>query len=483
MASTCDKSFASNYLLVNSKEATFLDLFKILFSSDVGKRKFVDVPDGVRLSIDRRWIILVAVLIQKILEFLSKPMAWFGSMIENFLNLLSGNNGFFGLLRNFFRGKIVYPDKTSASFVSFIGHCDKRRELDSNIEYGDSRYYAALSMMACKASYENHNYIQTIVEDDWKNKLIKSLHLSTDYQEKANTQACVLTDNKNVTIVAFRGTETYSADDWSTDFDISWYELPGVGKIHAGFMKALGLQKSQGWPKNQADGKPVTAYYALRKLLKEKLQNNDKARFIVTGHSLGGALASLLPAVLSLHDESWLLDRLEAVYTFGQPRVGDETFAQYMETTFKNNYISYYRCVYSFDLVPRVPLDDSTFMFKHFGTKNCIYFNSFYTGQVLAEEPNKNYFDVKYLLPKYANAAWELVRSFTISCTRGADYKESGLLRIFRLFGLIIPGIPPHLLQDYVNSTRLVSSDVFVTNVYSIDDMEMEKLSIMIVGK
>ncbi|KAK6116230.1 hypothetical protein DH2020_050026 [Rehmannia glutinosa] len=334
-------------------------------------------------------------------------MAVMGSAMEYMLNLLSENNGFFGLLKNFF----------------------------------------------------------------------------TDYLEKADTQACVFTDNKNTTIVAFRGTETFSADDWSTDFDLSWYELPGVGKIHAGFMKALGLQQGQGWPKNQDASKPVTAYYALRKLLKEKLQNNDKARFIVTGHSLGGALAALFPAVLSLHDESWLLDKLEAVYTFGQPRVGDETFAQYMETTFKNNYISYYRCVYGFDMVPRIPLDDSTFLFKHFGTKNCIYFDRSYVGEVVAEEPNKNYFDAKYLVPKYTNAAWELIRSFTITRTNGPDYKESGLLRMFRFMGLIVPGLPPHMLQDYNNSTRLASSDLFVSNLYAIDDLEMEKLSIKIVGK
>lgn len=56
----------------------------------------------------------------------------------------------------------------------------------------------------------------------------------------------------------------------------------------------------------------------------------------------------------------------------------------------------------------------------------------------------------------------ELFRSFTIKYTRGPEYRESSLLKIFRVIGLIIPGIPAHCPQDYVNATRLGSSDLFL---------------------
>ena len=59
------------------------------------------------------------------------------------------------------------------------------------------------------------------------------------------------------------------------------------------------------------------------------------------------------------------------------------------------------------------------------------------------------------------NAFGELVRSFTLPRRRGAEYEEGGLLRLFRIIGLIIPGMPAHCPQDYVNTTRLGSTHVF----------------------
>jgi len=147
-------------------------------------------------------------------------------------------------------------------------------------------------------------------------------------------------------------------------------------------MKALGLQRHGGWPKDvvEQDPRKPFAYYAIREALRRFLSENADARFVVAGHSLGGALPVLFPAVLALHREDAVLARLQGVYTFGQPRVGDESFGRFIMDACLGKPSRYFRFVYCNDIVPRVPYDDSALQFKHFGT--CLYFNSLYTGQV-----------------------------------------------------------------------------------------------------
>ncbi|KAL2318548.1 hypothetical protein Fmac_032424 [Flemingia macrophylla] len=85
-----------------------------------------------------------------------------------------------------------------------------------------------------------------------------------------------------------KGSEPFEVDQLCTDADISWYELPNVGRIHSGFMKALGLQKNRGWPK-EIDGRNSQhhyAYYTIREKLRAMLDGKEDAKFIVTGHSL-----------------------------------------------------------------------------------------------------------------------------------------------------------------------------------------------------
>ncbi|KAK3416231.1 hypothetical protein EUGRSUZ_H01681 [Eucalyptus grandis] len=407
----CDKSFCSNYLLLSPEKAGVIDLLRILIYSDVHKREFLDSSEEGEESFERRWIMFVSILVQKLLLLVAKPLSLIGSVIKFLLNLLSSNRNFGRLLVNCFRGQSAY-----------------------------------------------------LVIAIWHNKMdfLGSYNFWNDYQRKVTTHAFMLRDRDTI-MVAFRGTEPFNAADWCLDFDLSRYELPGVGNIHGGFMKALGLQKTLGWPK-ELDPLLKTpapfAYYAIREKLRSLLGENDKVKYVLTGHSLGGALAILFPAILAIHGETWLMERLEGVYTFGQPRVGDDKFGEFMERVLKEYRIAYFRFVYANDIVPRLPFDDSASMFTHFG--RCCYFNSKYQGKVIPEEPNKNYFSPLPMIPMMINAWYELMRSFIITWEKGPNYKEGLLLRIFRVIGLLIPGIPAHTPQDYVNSTRLGGSQLFL---------------------
>ncbi|KAL9330597.1 hypothetical protein ACSQ67_000207 [Phaseolus vulgaris] len=456
--------FGCNYLQLKPEEASVVDLGILLFSSKLSNRKFIECTEEVEArDFRQRWLLFTSVVAQILLLATRNSFKKVENILELWLNLLSFNGGFIGLFLNFLRGKVKTAERSSASFLSVVGNTDTRVDLDKNIKQNDAKYKGFISMMASKLSYENEQFVGNTVRNLWNMEFMGLHSFWNDYQELWSTRAIILQDTKsepNLIIVAFRGTEPFDADQWRTDVDISWYELPNVGRVHGGFMKALGLQKNSGWPKEiDQRSQHRYAYYTIREKLRTMLEANRDAKFILAGHSLGGALAILFAAVLSIHEEAWLLDKLEGVYTFGQPRVGDIKFGEFMKEKLRKYDVRYMRYVYCNDVVPRIPYDDKTLFFKHFGP--CLYFNSFYKGQVLEEEPNKNYFSLFWVIPKIINAVWELIRGFLIPFVEGGGYIQNWFMTIIRIVGMIIPGIPAHLPPDYVNITRLGSLPEF----------------------
>ncbi|KAK9053911.1 hypothetical protein SSX86_024986 [Deinandra increscens subsp. villosa] len=467
------EEFCESYLLVDAKEASLYDIACILICSTsflktkaFYKELSEDVERSIGDTICRRFIIFASMLIQKVLIWVEKPMARIGFLIELWLNLLSSNGGVFRLFISYIQGKVVRPEESAEKFMTVVGELDRRLKLDASIRKGDGRYNQALSIMAAKLAYENKAFVKAAIQDQLKMEFIGFYEFWNDYQNQFTTYATMFQDtlDPNLIVVAFRGTGPFTAKDWMTDVDISWFELKDlnnskpIGRIHGGFMKALGLQQTKGWPKNLEPPPDATdehpfAYYTIREKLRGILEKNTNAKFILTGHSLGAALAILFVGVLGLHEETWLLKRLEGVYTFGQPRVGDVSFGRYMMKVIEDHDVRYFRYVYGNDMVPRLPYDHRSLFFKHFGPS--LFFDSFYNGKVMAEEPNKNYFSMVWVIPKYLTAFWEIIRSFILPYWKGEDYKESRTERLFRLVGLIIPGIAAHGPKDYVDVTRL----------------------------
>jgi len=125
------------------------------------------------------------------------------------------------------------------------------------------------------------------------------------------------------TIVAFRGTADLR--NWLTDLDCELVPVLNF-RVHRGFYEAM---------------------QAVEADLDASLGGAQKTRLWVTGHSLGGALAKLwaLWAAARGHD-------VAGVYTFGQPRVGDASFALLYDSVLRARS---FRVVHADDIVPRVP--------------------------------------------------------------------------------------------------------------------------------
>jgi hypothetical protein len=137
-------------------------------------------------------------------------------------------------------------------------------------------------------------------------------------------------------LLAFRGTKI--PQNWMTDlactparFDWIFTAAPALGEIHAGFGHCL----SDGF-----------------KDIVSALSPCDQTKpLLVTGHSLGGALAALAPICFSVMNTN--IRPVSAIYTFGQPRIGLHDFCNTYSRILADKLV---RFVNKMDLVPRVPL-------------------------------------------------------------------------------------------------------------------------------
>src|SRR5262249_59352108 len=101
-----------------------------------------------------------------------------------------------------------------------------------------------------------------------------------------------------------------------------------------------------------------TAFKSVASNVTRVLTNRGETPVLITGHSMGAALA-LIAADHLLSEQN---RRATAVYGFGVPRVGDQDFAsRYNETLGSTTY----RLVHSSDIVASVP--PSGFGFRHAG--------------------------------------------------------------------------------------------------------------------
>ena len=140
-----------------------------------------------------------------------------------------------------------------------------------------------------------------------------------------DAQAFLAVREAQFAVLAFRGTESRSLQDWLTDINVERVPLPGVPgvTVHRGFLEAFEYCRAEIEATVDANVPSTLGLY-------------------ITGHSLGGALAQIASATLER-------DNLAACYTFGSPRVGTIGFDRQVKCP-------HYRVVNNWDLVPGVPV-------------------------------------------------------------------------------------------------------------------------------
>lgn len=150
------------------------------------------------------------------------------------------------------------------------------------------------------------------------------------YDETLNIAGYVTLTDAGV-LISFRGTVSSSLQDWIDDLSsIVTVDLPGCD----------GCQVGSGF---------YDAYLSVRPQLLAALSSVQSAaaqNVQITGHSLGAAIASLCAYDLSA---SFPID---VVYTYGQPRVGNDAFSAAY-----NALVAEYRVTHWRDIVPHLPLE------------------------------------------------------------------------------------------------------------------------------
>jgi V8-like Glu-specific endopeptidase len=176
----------------------------------------------------------------------------------------------------------------------------------------------------------------------WRTALSLALATQLAYEPPANVQAtsrawgfsdcqpisrgdaqCFVATTADLVLVCFRGTT--SLGDWLSNLNLSTINTTTIGTVHSGFLGQ---------------------FNDLRQRIEIIFASRPGRNVILSGHSLGGALAALGAA-------TWTdVQPLLGLYTYGQPLTGQDDFAAIMEVRLGDRYL---RFVNDTDVVPWVP--------------------------------------------------------------------------------------------------------------------------------
>lgn len=143
--------------------------------------------------------------------------------------------------------------------------------------------------------------------------------------------------NRNI-VVSFRGSKSVRNYLTNVNFDTIPTDICDGCTVHQGFWKS--------W---------LEARPRIMAAVKDAAASNPGYAIISSGHSLGGAIATLCAA--NLRNDGYSV----ALYTYGAPQTGKQTFADYVSRQAGGNY----RVTHTDDIVPKLP--GLVFGYRHIG--------------------------------------------------------------------------------------------------------------------
>ncbi len=170
-----------------------------------------------------------------------------------------------------------------------------------------------------------------------------------------------------VAILAYRGTEPDNFINWLTDADVNpemvpWRfgAEPTVHAVHGGFYRNVRATR-------YAIGEKLHLAIQGRPIVDDDRPEPDIAKLealYVTGHSLGAAMAAMFGVMMESNPAyAEVRSRMRAVYTYGQPMIGDPAFAAGCSRLIGKKT---FRFIHAHDMVAALPPKISG-PFAHFG--------------------------------------------------------------------------------------------------------------------
>ncbi|KAL4435114.1 hypothetical protein ABPG74_003607 [Tetrahymena malaccensis] len=194
-----------------------------------------------------------------------------------------------------------------------------------------------------KASYCSFENLQTwrCGDDCLHNPHMQHIRVFEN-KEKNSQGFCGYNPVQNQIVIAIRGTD--NLNNWITNLKAFPVDFPSCVEcqIHMGF-------------RDHAQSVQEDINLCVKSILKQYIN----AKIVITGHSLGGAIATLV----SIEVLKYLKTKDQvSVYTFGAPKIGNQNFVDYLNQQIPNSY----RIVNYYDAVPHLPFKQ-ILDFKHHG--------------------------------------------------------------------------------------------------------------------